>query len=95
MGDFFLEPDQLVRDVHKVHHLPAYIVQGRCDWVCPPWSAVRLHQAWPGSRLALLPLTGHMASEPAIAAELLRTMEELKTRFPDDRSGSSAQRKTP
>jgi hypothetical protein len=36
-----------------------------------------------------------MASEPAIAAELLRTMEELKTRFPDDRSGSSAQRTTP
>jgi proline iminopeptidase len=94
MGDFFLDPDQLIRDLHKVHHLPAYIVQGRCDWVCPPWSAVRLHQAWPGSRLALLPLTGHMASEPAIAAELLRTMEELKTRFPADRFASSKPRTT-
>jgi proline iminopeptidase len=94
MGDFFLDPDQLIRDLYKVHHLPVYIVQGRCDWVCPPWSAVRLHQAWPGSRLALLPLTGHMASEPAIAAELLRTMEELKTRFPADRFASSKPRTT-
>jgi len=79
MNDFFLEPDQLVRRVDRIHHLPSYIVQGQSDWVCPPWSAVRLHQAWPGSRLALLPNTGHLSSEPGIAAELLRTMEELKS----------------
>jgi len=79
MNDFFLAPDQLVRDIGRIQHLPAFIVQGRCDWVCPPWSAVRLHQAWPGSRLTLLPDTGHLSSEPDIAAELLRTMEELKS----------------
>jgi hypothetical protein len=27
-------------------------------------------------------MTGHMPTEPAIAAEMLRTMEELKMRFP-------------
>jgi proline iminopeptidase len=79
MNDFFLAPDQLIRDIGQIRHLPAFIVQGRCDWVCPPWSAVRLHQAWPGSRLALLPDTGHLSSEPGIAAELLRTMEEMKS----------------
>ena len=79
MNDFFLAPDQLIGDLGRIHHLPGFIVQGQCDWVCPPWSAVRLHQNWPGSRLALLPNTGHLASEPGVAAELLRTMEELKS----------------
>ena len=79
MNDFFLAPDQLIGDLGRIHHLPGFIVQGQCDWVCPPSSAVRLHQNWPGSRLALLPNTGHLASEPGVAAELLRTMEELKS----------------
>ena len=78
MNDFFLQPDQLLRQVDRVRHLPARIVQGRCDWVCPPWSAVRLHQAWPGSELALVPSAGHLADEPGIATELLRAMESLK-----------------
>jgi len=79
LNDFFLEPDQLVRDISRIGHLPGVIIQGKCDWVCPPWSAVRLHQAWPGSRLRLLSNTGHGTSEPAIAAELLRTMEDFKS----------------
>jgi proline iminopeptidase len=87
LNDFFMAPDQLVRDIAKIAHIPGFIVQGKCDWVCPPWSAVRLHQAWPGSRIALLPMTGHMPTEPAIAAEMLRTMEELKSRFPVGRRG--------
>lgn len=79
LNDFFLEPDQVIRDIDRIRRLPGVIVQGKCDWVCPPWSAVRLHEAWPGSRLALLPRTGHLTSEPAIAAEILSTMEVLKS----------------
>lgn len=79
MNDFFLEPDQLVRNIDLLRHVPGSIIQGRFDWVCPPWSAVRLHQAWPGSRLALVPGAGHLTSEPGIARELLDTMEALKS----------------
>jgi proline iminopeptidase len=78
MNDFFLAPEQLLRGIDRIRHLPGFIVQGRCDWVCPPWSAVRLHQAWPGSELALVPNTGHLTSEPGIAAALLGAMESLK-----------------
>jgi proline iminopeptidase len=78
MNDFFLAPEQLLRGMDRIQHLPGHIIQGRWDWVCPPWSAVRLHQTWPGSRLALVEQSGHMSSEPGIATELLRTMESMK-----------------
>lgn len=79
MNDFFIEPDQLVREIGKIRGVPGYIVQGACDWVCPPWSAVRLHRAWPESKLSLLNGAGHSSGEPIVANAMLATMEELKT----------------
>jgi proline iminopeptidase len=59
----FLADDQLIRDLGRIAHLPAVIVQGRYDVICPPLSAYRLHQAWPGSRLRMIPDAGHGALE--------------------------------
>ncbi len=71
----FLEEDQLVRDVGRIAHLPAVIVQGRYDVICPPLSAYRLHQAWPGSRLDIIPDAGHGALEKGIASALVGATE--------------------
>ncbi len=48
----FLEPDQLLRDINRIRHLPCVIVQGRYDIICPPRSAWDLAKAWPEARLA-------------------------------------------
>ena len=74
----FLEPDQLLGNVSRVAHLPAVIVQGRYDVICPPVSAYRLHQAWPGSRLRMVPDAGHGALEAGIAAALVAATEQFK-----------------
>jgi proline iminopeptidase len=74
----FLEADQLIRDVGKISHLPAVIVQGRYDVICPPLSAYRLHQAWPGSRLRMIPDAGHGALEHGIARALVAATEQFK-----------------
>jgi proline iminopeptidase len=74
----FLEDDQLVRDVGRIAHLPAVIVQGRYDVICPPLSAYRLHQAWPGSRLRMIPDAGHGALEHGIARALVAATEQFK-----------------
>jgi proline iminopeptidase len=71
----FLDEGQLLRDLWKIAHLPALIVQGRYDMVCPPASAYRLHESWPGSRLAMIPDAGHSASEPGIMAALVCATE--------------------
>jgi proline iminopeptidase len=74
----FLADDQLVRDVGRINHLPAVIVQGRYDVICPPLSAWRLHQAWPGSRLRMIPDAGHGALEAGIARALVAATEQFK-----------------
>jgi proline iminopeptidase len=67
----FLEEDQLIRDIGRISHLPAVIVQGRYDVVCPPFSAYRLHHAWPGSTLRMIADAGHAGLEPGIARALI------------------------
>ena len=74
----FLEEDQLVRDVGRIAHLPAVIVQGRYDVICPPLSAYRLHQAWPGSRLNMIADAGHGALEKGISGALVAATEQFR-----------------
>jgi proline iminopeptidase len=70
-GGFLERPDQLLEDVPKIRHLPAVIVQGRYDVVCPARSAWDLHKAWPEADLRIVPDAGHAAFEPGIARELV------------------------
>jgi len=60
----FLEEDELMAKLDRIRHIPAVIVQGRYDMVCPPFSAVDLAQAWPEATLHLVPDAGHSAMEP-------------------------------
>jgi len=70
-GGFLERPNQLLEDVPKIRHIPAVIVQGRYDVVCPARSAWELHKAWPESDLRIVPDAGHAAFEPGIARELV------------------------
>ena len=76
--DSFLSEDQLIRNVGKIQHLPAVIVQGRYDVVCPPLSAYRLHQAWPEAAFHMIPDAGHSAFEPGISRALVAATDQFK-----------------
>lgn len=73
----FLSDDQLIRNVHKIKHLPAVIVQGRYDVVCPPLSAYRLHQAWPEAQFHMIEDAGHSAFEVGISNSLVQATEDF------------------
>lgn len=75
----FMEDDALIRNIHKIRHLPAVIVQGRYDVICPPVSAYRLHQAWPEAAYHVIGDAGHAAMEPGIASALVHATEDFKT----------------
>ncbi|MEZ4225788.1 MAG: prolyl aminopeptidase [Polyangiaceae bacterium] len=68
---FFESEDQLLRDVDEIRHIPAVIVQGRYDVVCPIRSAWDLHRAWPEAELVVIPDAGHSALEPGITSALI------------------------
>jgi proline iminopeptidase len=70
-GGFLQRPNQLLEDVPKIRHIPAVIVQGRFDVVCPMRSAWDLHKAWPEADLRIVTDAGHSAFEPGISRELV------------------------
>ncbi|MDB5758595.1 MAG: pip [Burkholderia sp.] len=76
----FVGEGQLLRELDQIAHLPALIVQGRYDVICPPAAAYRLHQAWPNSRLVMVPNAGHSASEPGNTDALVAATEAWKER---------------
>ena len=78
----FLEDNQLLRNRHLIEHIPAVIVQGRYDMVCPPDAAWELAQGWDKAELRLVPASGHALSEPRITAELVRVMDVMRHRVP-------------
>ena len=73
----FFRPNQLLEDVHKVRHIPAVIVQGRYDVVCPMKSAWDLHRAWPEAELQIVPDAGHAASETGIMSRLVEATDRF------------------
>ncbi|MBA5604935.1 prolyl aminopeptidase [Duganella sp. FT3S] len=74
----FFTDDQLIRDMGRIAHLPAVIVQGRYDVICPPLSAHRLHGAWPGAVLKMIADAGHGALEQGIARALVAATEQFR-----------------
>jgi proline iminopeptidase len=76
-GGFLERPNQLLEDVHRIRHIPAVIIQGRFDVVCPARSAWDLHKAWPEARLVIVPDAGHSAFEPGTARELVKATDRF------------------
>ncbi len=73
--------DDLVAKVPRMRQLPAAIVQGRYDMVCPIVSADELARAWPEAEYIVVPDAGHSAMEPGIRSQLVAATERLKRKF--------------
>lgn len=76
----FLQPDQLLRDVGRIRHIPATIVHGRYDIICPVKSAYDLAGAWPEADFHIV-LAGHSAADPAIVDVLVAATDALADRY--------------
>jgi proline iminopeptidase len=80
VNDVFLEDNELLRNVRRLRHIPAILIQGRYDMVCPIVTADALARAWPEAKYVIIPDAGHSAMEPGIRAALVRAAEAMKTR---------------
>ena len=68
---FFKTDEWLLENVDKIRHIPAVIVQGRYDMVCPMVSAWELHRAFPEADFEIVQDAGHSMTEVGIAAKLV------------------------
>jgi proline iminopeptidase len=77
----WLEGDKaLLKNVDRIRRIPATIVQGRYDVVCPIESAWALHRAWPEAELRIVEDAGHAAHEPGILHELISATDRYRSR---------------
>jgi proline iminopeptidase len=74
---FFKTDNQLIEEVGRIRHIPAVIVQGRYDVVCPMKSAWDLHRAWPEADLRIVPDAGHSAFEAGNIHELVSATDRF------------------
>jgi len=77
----FLEPDQLLRDAHRLSGIPGVIVHGRYDVICPIDQAWALHRAWPEAALRIIDDAGHAAGEPGITRALVEATVDIADRL--------------
>jgi proline iminopeptidase len=77
---FLRSEGQLLEDVARIRHIPATIVQGRYDVVCPARSAWDLHRVWPEADLRIVADAGHSAFEPGNMHELVLATDRYRSR---------------
>ena len=87
VNDIFLPENALLDNAHRLAPIPAVVVQGRYDIVCPIRTADELVRAWPHSHswgahggvdYVIVPDAGHAASEPGIRRALVAATEKFK-----------------
>ena len=77
-NNLFQPESKLLDEVGRIRHIPAVIVQGRYDIVCPITTADALRRVWPEADYRIIPDAGHSAMEPGIRAALVQTTERFK-----------------
>ncbi len=76
-GGFFDPDDQLIRNLHKIKHIPCVLIQGRYDMCTPARTAWDIHKAWPEADFRLVGDAGHAGSEPGIVHELISATDRF------------------
>ena len=68
---FFSTEDYLLRNLDKIRHIPAVIIQGRYVMDCPIDTAYELHAQWPEAKFIVAENSGHSAYESEITEYLV------------------------
>jgi len=76
-GGFLDHPDALLEGIDRIRSIPAVIVQGRYDVVCPAKTAWELHTVWPEADFRMVPDAGHSAFESGIVHELISATNRM------------------
>lgn len=74
---YFIEENQVLSEIHKIRHIPTYIVHGRFDLVTPLTNAWELHQAIPASNLRVVRDAGHSDRETGIIDAIIYASKDI------------------
>jgi proline iminopeptidase len=79
MNNCFFDTDNyLLEHIDRIRHIPAVIVHGRYDVICPFMNAWDLHRAWPEAKLNIIADAGHSVTEAGIADALVTATDSFR-----------------
>ena len=67
-----------VINIHKISKIPAVIIQGRHDVICPPFNALYLCKVWDMATIEIVEDAGHSAFEVNIGRKLINALHMIK-----------------
>lgn len=73
----WLREGELLAGVDRLSSVPGVLIHGALDLGSPLVTAWRLAQAWRGSRLDVVPMTGHDAGDLEMSARIVSALESV------------------
>ncbi len=73
----FLRSNQLIEDMGNISDIPAYIVHGRYDMVCPVDQAFLLKRHWQNAKIKIINDAGHAVTEKGISKALVECSNSM------------------
>jgi len=77
LNNCFLKDNEILDNVKKIRNIPIYIIQGRHDTICPPFTALKLRNKLTNSKLIMVENAGHSAFETGIKNALIKSIREI------------------
>ena len=74
---YFIDENQILRDIGRMPSVPVRIIHGRRDLTCTIDASWALHRAFRGSRFDIVEQGGHLAGEPIMTDALVRATDEI------------------
>ena len=74
----FISDNFIKKNIEKIAHIPAIIVQGRHDVICPPFNALDLSKIWNAASIDVIEDAGHSGFEDSIARKLINALYMIK-----------------
>ncbi len=76
-NNFFMEDNEIINNISKFSQIPAYIVQGRYDLICPPINAYNLYKNWENAKIEFINTAGHSSSDEGIIHNMMIGLNKL------------------
>lgn len=74
-NNYFIAPNQILKNIAQIKHIPTLILHNRLDFCCPVQQAWELHKALPKSKITICPEIGH--STPNLLKEVKKQLRDF------------------
>ncbi|MDA0763860.1 MAG: prolyl aminopeptidase [Proteobacteria bacterium] len=78
VNNCFINDNFIKENIKKIVNIPAIIIQGRHDVICPPFSAFDIAKIWRMASIEIIDDAGHSAFEEQVARKLINALYMFK-----------------